>query len=84
LCHFIEEHLTNYFGPTFNNHIPRHDAPANLDWCRNSPLQHENPQQPYDNAILSDQAAVNWISDPSEINWLSVFPFVEGFGDPPL
>jgi hypothetical protein len=29
---------------------------------------------------LSAAAAANGISDPSEMNWLSFFPFVEGGG----
>lgn len=55
------------------------NAASNPDWGQDVTMQHENSQHPLDNAIFAEQGTANWISDPSEINWLSVFPFVEGF-----
>lgn len=77
----LDEHPANHSGPTLDNVSARHDVPANLNWGQNSPLLHENSQKSFDNAIFSDEGTANWINDPSEINWLSVFPFVEGFKD---
>lgn len=51
-------------------------------WYENIPLPDQGPSPlVFDEAMLADQATANWISDPSEMNWLSFFPFVEGLAD---
>ncbi|KAE8379700.1 fungal-specific transcription factor domain-containing protein [Aspergillus bertholletiae] len=65
-----------------------HTHPVNLrddpsNWRQDGLLQHgaEYSRQPFGQDILADQTAASWISDPTEINWLSIFPFVEGQED---
>ncbi|KAJ0418596.1 fungal-specific transcription factor domain-containing protein [Aspergillus carlsbadensis] len=36
-----------------------------------------------DENVFTGQESTNWIGDPSEMNWLSIFPFVEDIGDGP-
>ncbi|BCS28202.1 fungal specific transcription factor domain-containing protein [Aspergillus puulaauensis] len=51
-------------------------------WYENIPLPDQGSSPlAFDEATLADQATANWISDPSEMNWLSFFPFVEGLAD---
>ncbi|KAE8406909.1 hypothetical protein BDV37DRAFT_46859 [Aspergillus pseudonomiae] len=50
--------------------------------CQNVLLQHEMeyPRHFFEPAMPGDQTT-SWISDPVEINWLSIFPFVQGLDD---
>ncbi|KAL3441561.1 fungal-specific transcription factor domain-containing protein [Aspergillus insuetus] len=55
---------------------------GDYDWDENIPLQDQERSPPFfDEAMLANEATAYWISDPSEMNWLSVFPFLEGVND---
>ncbi|GKZ37370.1 hypothetical protein AbraIFM66950_008891 [Aspergillus brasiliensis] len=69
--------------PAFSLLTPGHKA-AGPSWTPNIPLlPDEDVQQPFENSsVFTDQVSADWMSDFSEINWLSVQPFIQDLGDP--
>ncbi|KAE8332314.1 fungal-specific transcription factor domain-containing protein [Aspergillus sergii] len=82
-CLRIMEAVRGNPFPSQNNTDPVNLCDNSSGRCQNVSFPHEAEysRQPFEQAMPFDQTTASWIRDPTEINWLSIFPFVEGLND---